>query len=154
MRLIILALALTVGGCVTEPKSSLEPATPERAANGKSSERPSAAVAQPRSEPQQQDRPEAPRPSIADRRAEAYQILIAARIIPGNCELIGRCGDIVTINCNAEGDGPLYYIDTRKNVLVMCCGGCCMSGPGEGTRCTRCPPPEWKCQRGEQRQRE
>jgi len=78
-------------------------------------------------------------------RDEAAIILKSANLEPiAGCE-IEVCEDIAAIDCGAEVDGPLFYINTKKNKLVMCCGGCCDTDERQGTQCSQCPPKSWGC---------
>ena len=61
-----------------------------------------------------------------------------------NCKLVGTCIDISVIDCEAATDGPLYYINHKKNALIQCCGGCCDTTKREGNQCSECPPRKWK----------
>ena len=79
-------------------------------------------------------------------KSEANKVLESAALKGAdNCKLVGRCGDLAAIDCGATVDGFLYYINTNKDKLVMCCGGCCNTSVRKGTQCSKCPPEEWKC---------
>jgi hypothetical protein len=54
------------------------------------------------------------------------------------CELAGSCGDIVSVNCKAEVDGPFYYVDKNTGEILEYCGGYCMMDSLE--YCQHCPP--------------
>ena len=56
-------------------------------------------------------------------------------------EISGICNGIVAINCQAEVDGPFYYVDGRTGDIISTCGGECLFGSCEGM----CPPPAWTC---------
>ena len=68
-----------------------------------------------------------------------FTFLDAKRIDP-SCEIDKRCGDLVGVDCNAEADGPYYYINKKTGEKIAGCGGFCMTG-----ECTNCPPKEWTC---------
>lgn len=60
------------------------------------------------------------------------------------CTLERTCGSLWGVNCQAEVDGPYYYVLPRPERLeiITTCGGACMGG-----RCTNCPPKKegWTC---------
>ncbi|OGI63722.1 hypothetical protein A2914_00915 [Candidatus Nomurabacteria bacterium RIFCSPLOWO2_01_FULL_41_21] len=58
------------------------------------------------------------------------------------CELVAECGDLISINCMAEVDGPFYYVNKNTKKIVSRCGGFCDRAGG----CPNaCPPVEWSC---------
>jgi hypothetical protein len=64
----------------------------------------------------------------------------------GVCDAPKYCGDIVSINCNAETDGPYLYFNNATAELVMGCGGECEDpDPADPKSCKSCPPQEWTC---------
>jgi len=58
------------------------------------------------------------------------------------CELAGTCNSLAAINCQAEVDGPFYYVEIDTGEIVGRCGGLCMGG---GCDLSKCPPKEWTC---------
>ena len=65
--------------------------------------------------------------------------------IRAECSAPTTCGDLVSVNCGAERDGPLDYYDNRTGELVMACGGACYADKPGGKVCVQCPPKEWTC---------
>lgn len=61
-----------------------------------------------------------------------------------DCKVQNKCGDMVMINCKAEVDGPIYYVNTSVDKIVGYCGGYCF-GPKDDKYCRKCPPTEWTC---------
>ncbi len=64
------------------------------------------------------------------------------------CHTPEICGGIVKIDCDADLDGELVYINNENGQILMYCGGACEPGNRNsfGKECSRCPPKEWKCQ--------
>jgi hypothetical protein len=61
-----------------------------------------------------------------------------------DCEYAGECGNIIVVNCHAEVDGPLFYVDKETEEIIEYCGGYCMGGTS-GIYCRNCPPKNWDC---------
>ena len=61
------------------------------------------------------------------------------------CEIVGYCGDVAAVDCGAERDGPLFYVNKYSGKILEYCGGYCMGGPKEGKYCINCPPNGWDC---------
>ena len=57
------------------------------------------------------------------------------------CKNGGECGNIIEVDCGAEKDGPLYYVDRKSGEIISSCGGFFV---GAYTR-NSCPPKEWTC---------
>jgi len=56
------------------------------------------------------------------------------------------CGNVVSVNCSADTDGPHFYYNNDSGNLIMACGGACDSpDPSDPTACKACPPKEWSC---------
>lgn len=68
-------------------------------------------------------------------------------ITPSYCSKPVYCGNLAMINCHAEVDGPLFYLDRITGNEISKCGGYCMTDdPKQGKICqTMCPPKEWTC---------
>lgn len=61
---------------------------------------------------------------------------------PSCGEIVGTCNNLVAINCQAEVDGPFYYVNADSGEIIGRCGGECLRPGG----CpTPCPPKEWTC---------
>lgn len=60
-----------------------------------------------------------------------------------NCQFMGSCGNIAHIDCGAEVDGPLYYVDKNTGEIIGYCGGYCMVKNSQ--YCQNCPPKQWDC---------
>jgi len=75
------------------------------------------------------------------------EVMNSVKMRAPNCKLLSLCKNLAAVNCQAEVDGPFYYIDFRQDSLVMCCGGCCDTSMEnlKGTNCSQCPPKEWTC---------
>jgi hypothetical protein len=62
------------------------------------------------------------------------------------------CGNVASIDCSSEVDGPLFYFDNSTGALIMVCGGSCESpDPNDPASCKSCPPKEWACAEGHNR---
>jgi hypothetical protein len=70
---------------------------------------------------------------------------IGASLSPEFCDQVSNCGKVTRFSCHPERDGSVMYYDNTTGVLIMACGGYCMTGAGlpGSKRCTACPPPEW-----------
>lgn len=57
------------------------------------------------------------------------------------------CNNLALINCRAEVDGPLFYLDRTTGDEISKCGGYCdTADPIQSQICqTKCPPKEWTC---------
>jgi len=57
------------------------------------------------------------------------------------------CNNLVKVDCGADADGPLYYLDRNTGEKISGCGGLCMLPQGNqiGVCNTLCPPKEWDC---------
>jgi len=55
--------------------------------------------------------------------------------------------NLVKINCGAESDGPLYYLNKSNGILISACGGACWRPKGKQIEIcnTLCPPKDWTC---------
>ena len=58
-------------------------------------------------------------------------------------KITGQCNGLVEVNCKAEVDGPLYYVNVKTGAIVATCGGAC--DRAGGCRPGTCPPPAWTC---------
>ncbi len=63
------------------------------------------------------------------------------------CHKIEICDDILEIDCGAEFDGDLIYINNTTGEILMYCGGRCEPEARKiyGKNCSQCPPKEWSC---------
>ena len=61
-----------------------------------------------------------------------------------NCEITAYCNNIVAINCMAEVDGPLFYVEKTSGKILERCGGYCLN-PLKTGYCNNCPPENWTC---------
>jgi len=61
-----------------------------------------------------------------------------------DCKIVGACNNIIAVNCKAEVDGPLFYVEKNSGDIVGYCGGYCLS-PLESGYCKHCPPENWTC---------
>ena len=62
-----------------------------------------------------------------------------------DCEYVGQCGNLISVNCRAEVDGPFYYVNKKTGEILEYCGGYCMTDDPTGKYCQNCPPKEWNC---------
>jgi hypothetical protein len=63
-----------------------------------------------------------------------------------NCKDVTYCGDLVSVDCGAEVDGPLYYVDRNSGEIVEWCGGFCFGNSDSNDKyCRNCPPEGWTC---------
>ena len=88
-----------------------------------------------------------PRQGLGGLNPKLYKVYEAWHEDTGHeCDAPKFCGDVVSINCNAETDGPYMYYDNKSSELLMACGGYCMSVDESNPKsCKSCPPKEWKC---------
>ncbi|KKU95063.1 MAG: hypothetical protein UY22_C0001G0007 [Candidatus Amesbacteria bacterium GW2011_GWC1_48_10] len=49
-----------------------------------------------------------------------------------DCEYVSRCGNIISVNCRAEVDGPFYYVNKKTGEILEYCGGYCMTDDPTG----------------------
>ncbi len=64
-----------------------------------------------------------------------------------NCDEPVFCNNLVMVNCGADVDGPLYYLDKDTGNEISSCGGACFTANlTKRELCmTMCPPKEWTC---------
>src|SRR3954465_102112 len=88
-----------------------------------------------------------PRQDLAGLNPKLYKVYTAWHHATGHeCDAPKFCGDVVSINCNAEADGPYLYYDNKTSDLLMACGGACMSVDESNPKdCKSCPPKQWQC---------
>ena len=60
------------------------------------------------------------------------------------CEIPSYCNNLVAINCMAEFDGPLFYVEKTSGIIIERCGGFCID-PLKTGYCKKCPPENWTC---------
>lgn len=65
-----------------------------------------------------------------------------------DCDKPEFCNNLVMVNCGAEVDGPLYYLNKNTGEEISVCGGACWHPQGKEIEVceTRCPPKEWDCE--------
>lgn len=88
--------------------------------------------------------PAPPRPDLVDLNPKLRGIYANAFWGP-HCKSPTFCGDLVSISCAAEVDGPHTYYNNKTADLVMSCGGACMVVSDNPKVCQACPPKEWTC---------
>jgi hypothetical protein len=88
--------------------------------------------------------PAPPRPDLAGLHPKLQKIYANGFWGP-HCKLPIYCGDLVSISCAAELDGPHNYYNNKTASLIMSCGGSCMVSSKDPKVCQACPPKEWTC---------
>ena len=67
--------------------------------------------------------------------------------INSRCDKPVVCNDIQMIDCGAEVDDVIYYLNATTGDTISLCGGACWDQSEEiREKCRNlCPPPSWAC---------
>src|SRR4030067_2056693 len=62
-----------------------------------------------------------------------------------DCEYVGQCGNLISVNCRAEVDGPFYYVNKKTGEILEYWGESCVTDDPIGKYCGDRPTNEWDC---------